>query len=157
MMYRQTLSPRGNVHVEPQRGIFDRRWLSSKTNCLNRFNRAVVLPVTVPGVTPVAAEFKQHAKVRKRFEKYTDVVLPNSTTCDRSVCGAEAVERTARQLARSLKTVVVLSVAIARARFLVYCCFEPARLPWLMHITWRDLIITAWMHVTVQLGDVVHP
>jgi hypothetical protein len=44
--------------------------------------------------------------------------------------------------------VVVLSVAVARARFLVYCCFEPARLSRLMHITWRDLIITAWMSLS---------
>jgi hypothetical protein len=101
-MYRQTLSPRGDVHVEPQRGIFDRRWLSSKTNCLNRFNRAVELPVTVPSVTPVAAEFKRHAKVRKNFEKYTDVVLPNSTTILLLVTGPFVAQRQLNGLPGSL-------------------------------------------------------
>jgi hypothetical protein len=51
--------------------IFGRRWLLSKTavvsSGLNRFNRAVGLPVTVPGTNPV--DVMQHAKAREKFEK----------------------------------------------------------------------------------------
>jgi hypothetical protein len=88
MRYRQTQTPRRNLYMTNANakssadGDFGRKPLWSLSSvCLNRFDRAVGVPATVPGVTPVAVEIVQHAKTRRKLKGYPDVVWLNFTTC----------------------------------------------------------------------------